>query len=106
MSSEGIVRRSRNFAGAWSKTPGRIFGTAFVRSYQLTLSGFVGNGCRHYPTCSEYAYEAIARHGLWSGGWLGFFRVLRCGPWGTHGVDLVAASLPARSRWWAPWRLW
>ena len=86
----------RNWAGPWPKTPGRLFGTAFVRLYQLTLSGFVGNSCRHLPTCSEYAYEAIARHGLWAGGWLGLFRVLRCGPGGTHGIDNVPVELAAQ----------
>ena len=45
---------------------------AGVLGRTLTLSGFVGNSCRHFPTCSEYAYEAIARHGLWAGGWMGF----------------------------------
>ena len=93
---------NRNWQGPWQKTPGRLAGTALVRFYQLTLSGFVGNGCRHYPTCSEYAYEALARHGLWAGGWLSLFRLSRCGPWGTHGVDLVPPTLD-RGR--TPWRL-
>ena len=82
-------------ARPWRKTPGRLFGTALVRLYQLTLSGFVGNSCRHLPTCSEYAYEAIARHGLWAGGWMGLFRVCRCGPGGTHGIDRVPEQLCA-----------
>lgn len=98
--------RSRNWAGPWPKTPGRVLGTAVVRLYQLTLSGFVGNSCRHFPTCSEYTYESIARHGLWSGGWLGLFRVARCGPGGTHGVDLVPETLEGDQTWWAPWRFW
>jgi putative membrane protein insertion efficiency factor len=98
--------RSRNWEGRWRRTPGRLFGTAGIRLYQLTLSGFVGNHCRHLPTCSEYAYEAIARHGLWAGGWMGFFRVIRCGPWGTHGIDRVPAALERRYRWFAPWRYW
>ena len=66
-----------------------MLGTGLVRLYQLTLSGFVGNGCRHLPTCSEYAYEAIARHGLFRGGWMGLRRVAKCGPWGSHGHDPV-----------------
>lgn len=98
--------RTRNYSGPWPRTPGRLFGTAFVRFYQLTLSGFIGNSCRHFPTCSEYAYEAIARHGLWSGGWLGLFRVMRCGPGGTHGVDVVPDGFEDDQKWWAPWRLW
>ena len=100
------VARGRNWAGPWRRTPGRIFGTSLVRFYQLTLSGFVGNSCRHLPTCSEYAHEAIARHGLWAGGWMGFFRVLRCGPWGTHGFDPVPATLEPRYFWFTPWRYW
>ncbi|WP_336056299.1 membrane protein insertion efficiency factor YidD [Nitratireductor sp. CH_MIT9313-5] len=80
---------SRNWQGPWRKTPGRVLGVGFVRLYQLTLSGFIGNTCRHLPTCSEYAYEAIARHGLMRGGWLSLRRVARCGPGGTSGIDRV-----------------
>jgi len=98
------VARTRNWEGPWRKTPGRMFGTAFVRLYQLTLSGFIGNTCRHLPTCSEYTYEAIARHGLWAGGWMGLFRISRCGPWGTHGIDRVPEALETRYRWFTPWR--
>ncbi len=98
--------KSRNWQGPWPKTPGRLFGTGTIRLYQLTLSGFVGNTCRHVPTCSEYGFEAIARHGLWAGGWLAVFRVARCGPGGTHGIDNVPESLAARFRWWTPWRYW
>ena len=99
-------RRTRNYDGPWRRTPGRVLGVALVRAYQLTLSGFVGQHCRHVPTCSEYAYEAIARHGLWPGGWMGLFRVMRCGPWGTHGIDRVPERLESRHRWWTPWRYW
>jgi putative membrane protein insertion efficiency factor len=98
--------RSRNYEGPWRRTPDRLFGTSLVRLYQLTLSGFIGNSCRHMPTCSEYAYEAIARHGLWAGGWMGVFRVARCGPWGTHGIDRVPEELKPRYRWFTPWRYW
>lgn len=94
----------RNYAGPFRKTPGRVFGMAFIRFYQLTLSGFIGNSCRHLPTCSEYGYESIARHGLWSGGWMTLFRVGRCGPGGTSGFDPVPEALGAHQRWWMPWR--
>ena len=99
-----MTAKGRNYDGPFRKTPGRLFGMGFVRFYQLTLSGFVGNHCRHLPTCSEYSYEAIARHGLWSGGWLSFFRVIRCGPGGTHGIDPVPEVLPDRMKWYLPWR--
>lgn len=81
--------KSRNWQGVWRKTPGRVLGTSLVRLYQLTLSGFIGNTCRHMPTCSEYGYEAIARHGLLRGSWLTLKRVVRCGPGGTSGIDNV-----------------
>ncbi|KQV81555.1 membrane protein insertion efficiency factor YidD [Rhizobium sp. Root1220] len=95
---------SRNYAGPFRKTPDRLFGMGFIRLYQLTLSGFIGNSCRHIPTCSEYGYEAIARHGLWAGGWMTVFRVGRCGPGGTSGLDPVPERLNDRLRWWTPWR--
>ncbi|WP_113339548.1 membrane protein insertion efficiency factor YidD [Rhizobium cremeum] len=98
--------RGRNYAGPFRKTPDRLLGMGLIRFYQLTLSGFIGNSCRHMPTCSEYGYEAIARHGLWSGGWLTLFRVGRCGPGGTWGVDPVPEKLPRETRWWAPWTFW
>ena len=79
----------RNYAGPWRKTPARLLGTGLVRLYQLTLSGFVGGHCRHLPTCSEYAYEAVARHGLLHGSWLSARRVARCGPFGGAGIDPV-----------------
>lgn len=97
-------RQSRNWQGKWSKTPGRLLGVGFIRLYQLTLSGFIGNSCRHLPTCSEYTYESIARYGLWTGGWFGFFRVIRCGPFGTHGHDPVPEQLTERYKWYMPWR--
>ncbi|WP_184355163.1 membrane protein insertion efficiency factor YidD [Rhizobium sp. BK602] len=98
------VVRSRNYSGPFRKTPDRLLGMALIRLYQLTLSGFVGNGCRHVPTCSEYGYESVARHGLWAGGWMTLFRVARCGPGGTSGLDPVPERLDRRYHWWAPWR--
>jgi putative membrane protein insertion efficiency factor len=93
-----------DYSGAFRKTPDRLLGMGIIRLYQLTLSGFIGNSCRHIPTCSEYGYEAIARHGLWSGGWMTLFRVGRCGPGGTSGLDQVPEKLGERFRWWTPWR--
>ena len=74
-----------------------------IRAYQLTLSGLIGRQCRHWPSCSEYTDTAIARHGLWPGGWMGFARICRCGPFGTHGIDLVPERPPAGATWYRPW---
>lgn len=75
-----------------------------IRLYRYTLSGLMGRQCRHLPTCSEYTEEAIARHGLWAGGWMGFARICRCNPFGTSGLDFVPEELPQKGRWYAPWR--
>lgn len=82
-------QKTRNWQGDWPKTPGRLLGTGLIRFYQLTLSGFIGNGCRHQPTCSEYGYEAIAKYGILHGGWLTVVRIAKCGPFGTSGFDPV-----------------
>lgn len=74
-----------------------------IRTYQLTLSGLIGRQCRHWPSCSEYADQAITRHGLWPGAWMGFARICRCGPFGTHGIDLVPERLPGGGVWYRPW---
>jgi uncharacterized protein len=86
-----------------SKVP-RLAGRAAVKLYRLTLSPLVGFHCRHLPTCSQYADEALARHGLWAGGWMTLARLLRCHPWGTAGLDFVPAALPSGARWYLPWR--
>lgn len=95
---------ARNYQGSFRKTPGRLLGLAFIRLYQFTFSAFIGNSCRHMPTCSEYGFESIARHGIWAGGWMTLSRVIKCGPGGTSGYDPVDEKLSDRHLWWAPWR--
>ena len=75
-----------------------------VTFYRITLSPLVGFHCRHEPTCSHYADEALDRFGLWAGGWMTLARLLRCQPWGTSGLDYVPAALPPDARWYLPWR--
>ena len=60
-----------------------------IRLYQITLSPYMGRQCRYTPTCSNYALEALRKHGLLRGGWLAFKRILRCAPWGGSGYDPV-----------------
>lgn len=60
-----------------------------IRLYQYVLSPWVGNQCRFHPTCSEYAHEAIVRHGSVLGGWLSLKRLARCHPWHPGGSDPV-----------------
>lgn len=98
-----IPSPSKIFAASVAGLP-RFAGRAFVALYRYTLSPLIGPRCRHLPSCSEYADEAIARFGLWAGSWMALARILRCQPWGTHGLDFVPKSLPAAARWFTPWR--
>lgn len=67
-----------------------------IRVYQLMLSPLTAPSCRYAPTCSEYAYEAVRRHGAARGAWLGVRRLLRCHPWGGAGYDPVPEPAAAR----------
>lgn len=60
-----------------------------IRTYQLLLSPLLGNHCRFYPSCSQYAMEAIERYGPWRGSRLAVRRLLRCHPWHPGGIDPV-----------------
>ena len=62
---------------------------ALIRAYQAVLSPHLGGACRHMPSCSSYAYDAIARHGAWRGMALAARRLLRCHPLGSCGYDPV-----------------
>ena len=60
-----------------------------IKAYQYLISPFTSPSCRHIPTCSNYAYEALKVHGLLKGGWLAVKRLSRCHPLGTWGYDPV-----------------
>ena len=62
---------------------------ALIRGYRLVLSPWWGGQCRFTPSCSEYAAEAIERHGSLSGSWLALRRLARCHPWCPGGFDPV-----------------
>ena len=62
---------------------------AGIRLYQAAISPYWGGYCRHTPTCSHYAYEAISKHGVLKGIWMGARRLARCRPLGTSGYDPV-----------------
>jgi len=62
---------------------------ALVRAYQYTLRPLLGANCRFYPSCSDYAREAIETRGALKGSWLALRRVLRCHPYHPGGYDPV-----------------
>jgi putative membrane protein insertion efficiency factor len=62
---------------------------ALLRFYKLAISPFLGDRCRFYPSCSDYAREAIQRHGPAEGTYLAIKRVCRCHPFSAGGIDAV-----------------
>ncbi|MDZ4791244.1 MAG: membrane protein insertion efficiency factor YidD [Hyphomicrobiales bacterium] len=71
--------------------------------YKYAISPYLGPHCRHLPTCSAYAIDAIDMNGAWKGGWLTLSRICRCQPWGTSGYDPPPDLRSATHRF-APWR--
>lgn len=78
----------------------RVF-AALIHLYRIAVSPFLAPRCRFLPTCSDYALEAIERHGALSGGWLAVRRIARCHPFHPGGIDEVPVRLSpiCRCRW-------
>lgn len=65
------------------------FLVGLIRLYQLIVSPLLPMSCRFAPSCSEYAKQAVVKHGALRGGWLALTRILRCHPWHDGGFDPV-----------------
>lgn len=65
-----------------------------VKGYRLLLSPWLGSSCRFEPTCSQYALDALQKHGAGAGSWLAARRLLRCHPWCAGGHDPVPETIP------------
>lgn len=70
---------------AWLTLPFALL----IRAWQLGPSRILPPTCRYSPSCSEYALQALAKYGLFKGGWLATKRLMRCHPWGGCGHDPV-----------------
>jgi putative membrane protein insertion efficiency factor len=70
------------------RLPRRLL-AVLIRGYQVLLSPLLPPSCRFYPTCSQYALEAVTRHGAVKGGWLAARRLARCHPFHPGGFDPV-----------------
>lgn len=79
------VRRIVWMAGA----PARLALVGCIRLYRVTLSGWIGGQCRFYPSCSHYAEGAVRTHGAIRGSLMAAWRIARCGPFTSGGVDPV-----------------
>jgi putative membrane protein insertion efficiency factor len=69
-----------------------------LRAYQRVFSPMLGNRCKYYPSCSEYAAQAIERFGILRGLVLAGWRLLRCNPWSHGGFDPVEEQRVFKSR--------
>ncbi|MCL1886932.1 MAG: membrane protein insertion efficiency factor YidD [Betaproteobacteria bacterium] len=71
------------------KSPLQLILLFLLRGYQLCISPFLGQNCRFYPTCSQYAIEAVFTHGGIKGLFLAVCRLCKCHPWHSGGFDPV-----------------
>jgi len=95
--------RTEKAEPVWPARLARIALKLPVHFYRYVISPLIGPRCRHLPTCSQYALEAIDKNGAWKGGWLTLSRLVRCHPWGTDGFDPVP-DLRSEHHPLAPWR--
>jgi putative membrane protein insertion efficiency factor len=63
-----------------------------IKIYQFLISPIIGNNCRFNPTCSNYALEALKKHGLFLGMYYSIIRISKCHPWGGSGHDPVPSK--------------
>jgi putative membrane protein insertion efficiency factor len=76
----------------------RAIAVAPIRAYQRAISPALGNRCRYYPSCSEYAVQAIRSYGILRGLVLAAWRLLRCNPLSHGGFDYVEEQTLFRKR--------
>jgi hypothetical protein len=81
------VNRAANRAVSRGVSSGVI--CAAIRAYQLAISPLLGARCRYYPSCSQYALDAVGQHGSLRGSWLAIRRLARCHPFHSGGYDPV-----------------
>ena len=62
---------------------------AFIYLYKKYISPFKGTRCPYYPSCSDYAVEAVNRYGSFKGSFIAFWRIIRCNPFSKGGIDPV-----------------
>ena len=97
------IRQSAGGSEPLGSRVAKVLSLGPIMLYRWTISPLLGVNCRHLPSCSDYAREAIEMNGAWKGGWLTLARLCRCHPWGSHGLDPVP-DLNGVHHPFAPWR--
>lgn len=86
----GAHARDAERTGVWSVARGpAMLLQLMIRGYQVAVSPLLPPACRYYPSCSNYALEAINKYGAMRGGWLAARRIARCHPFRPGGYDPV-----------------
>jgi len=93
---DGTARGSYSHAAQSGRHAMQTVLIALLRFYKLAVSPLLGNRCRFYPSCSDYAREAIQYHGAARGTYLAARRLCRCHPFSAGGVDLVPPAPPKK----------
>lgn len=93
---DGTARGSYSHAELSGRHAMQTVLIALLRFYKLAVSPMLGNRCRFYPSCSDYAREAIQYHGAARGTYLAAKRLCRCHPFSAGGVDLVPPAPPKK----------
>jgi uncharacterized protein len=97
------IRQSAGGSEPLGSRVAKVLSLGPIMLYRWTISPLLGVNCRHLPSCSDYAREAIEMNGAWKGGWLTLARLCRCHPWGSHGFDPVP-DLNGVHHPFVPWR--
>jgi putative membrane protein insertion efficiency factor len=87
-SSSSARRAARTIGRALARAAAWLL-IFLVRGYQVVVSPLLPPACRYYPSCSQYAIEALEKHGALRGGWLAARRIARCHPFRPGGYDPV-----------------
>jgi hypothetical protein len=95
---EGVAIAPKN-PRVSTKTFGKWWLLAFVQFYKIFFSPFLGGACKFYPSCSNYAQEAIELHGARRGAWLALKRLGRCRPFTKGGFDPVPDAEDLDAEW-------
>jgi uncharacterized protein len=98
-----MLRRPQHDMGLIVTAISKWICKAPIHAYRWTLKPLFGWECRHGPSCSAYALEAIDLNGAWRGIWLTLARLSRCRPGGTSGYD-PAPDIRTQHLRWTPWR--